>query len=137
MFSMGANDLEALQTNSLSVGLVKRRDDIWPRQCLCWEMGGHDRAFEPASKSNTGLNHILPRPHPGDIVSLRKLDGIKERGHIKASSRVQCTPCSHNYWILDSSHHHGHTYIVTHTPGKVRAVPLVFTQYSFIYLRWR
>lgn len=68
------------------MGLVKQRDDIWLELCLCREMGGHDRAFESASKNNMCLNHILPRPHPGSIVVLRKLD-MKEHTEIKASSR--------------------------------------------------
>lgn len=80
IFSVAANDLH----------------DIWLRLCLCWEMGGHDRAFESESKNNMGLNHILPRPHPSNIVSFRKLDRMKEHTAIKAISRGQSTLCSHN-----------------------------------------
>lgn len=121
------------QKNSLTVVLVKQCDHIRLKLCLCWEMGGHDTAFEAESNNNTGLNHILPRPHPGNIVSFRKLDRMKEYTDIKASSRVQCTLYSPNYWMqpdlvntqTHSSHQCHHTCIVTH-PWKGQSSPFRF-----------
>lgn len=116
------------------MGLVKQCDDIWLKLCLCWELGGHDSVFESVSKNNTAQNHILPRPHPGNIVSFRKLDRMKEHGDIKASSRVRRALYSHKCWMrpdlvstqTHSSHHHYHTYIVTHPSVRSEQFPFFF-----------
>lgn len=68
---------------------------------------------------------------------------MKGHSDIKASSRVQCTLDSHNYWMrpalvnTHSSRRRRHTCIVAHSPERSEQSLLFSPRYSFIYLRSR